>query len=106
VSVGVCGTTKGGYQGMSEKEKKEVEWDGNVPTTYRTKDGKALGRWINNQRSAKHKGVLKKERELKLMGTGLKWSVLSTNSWEDMMRELQLYVSEKTEDGSEWDGNV
>jgi hypothetical protein len=93
-------------RGMSEKEKKEVEWDGNVPTTYRTKDGKALGRWINNQRSAKHKGVLKKERELKLMGTGLKWSVLSTNSWEDMMRELQLYVSEKTEDGSEWDGNV
>jgi hypothetical protein len=93
-------------RGMTEKERKEVEWDGNVPTTYRTKDGKALGRWINNQRSAKHKGVLKKEREIKLMSTGLKWSVLSTNSWQDMMEELHLYVSEKTKDGSEWDGNV
>ena len=93
-------------RGMTEKERKEVEWDGNVPTTYRTKDGKALGRWVNNQRSAKHKGVLKKEREIKLMSTGLKWSVLSTNSWQDMMEELQIYVSEKTKDGSEWDGNV
>jgi Helicase associated domain len=92
--------------GMTEKERKEVEWDGNVPTTYKTTDGKALGRWINNQRSAKHKGVLKKEREIKLMSTGLKWSVLSTNSWQDMMDELLLYVSEKTKDGSEWDGNV
>ncbi|KAI2511094.1 hypothetical protein MHU86_3229 [Fragilaria crotonensis] len=92
-------------RGMTEKERKEVEWDGNVPTTYRTKDGKALGRWINNQRSAKHKECLRK-REIKLMSTGLKWSVLSTNSWQDMMEELQLYVSEKTKDGSEWDGNV
>jgi Helicase associated domain len=92
--------------GMTEKEKKELEWDGNVPTTFKTKDGKALGRWINNQRSAKHKGVLRKERELKLMSTGLKWSVLSTNSWQDMMDELHLYVAEKTKDGSEWDGNV
>ena len=93
-------------RGMTERERKEIEWDGNVPTTYRTKDGKALGRWINNQRSAKHKGVLKKEREIKLMSTGLKWSVLSTNSWQDMMEELQIYVTEKTKDGSEWDGNV
>ena len=93
-------------RGMSEKERKEVEWDGNVPTTYRTKDGKALGRWINNQRSAKHKGSLKKDREVKLMSTGLKWSVLSTNSWQDMMEELHVYVSEKTKDGGDWDGNV
>ena len=40
------------------------------------------------------------------MSTGLKWSVLSTNSWQDMMDELLLYVTEKTKDGSEWDGNV
>eukprot|EP00586_Coscinodiscus_wailesii_P009008 CAMPEP_0172522118 /NCGR_PEP_ID=MMETSP1066-20121228/292948_1 /TAXON_ID=671091 /ORGANISM="Coscinodiscus wailesii, Strain CCMP2513" /LENGTH=730 /DNA_ID=CAMNT_0013305089 /DNA_START=688 /DNA_END=2876 /DNA_ORIENTATION=+ len=84
----------------------EWEWDGNVPTTYKTKDGKALGRWINNQRSAKHKGVLKKERELRLVSTGLKWSVLSTNSWTDMMNELRIYVKDKTKDGKQWDGNV
>ena len=74
--------------------------------TRQTKDGKALGRWINNQRSAKHKGSLKKERDLKLVSTGLKWSVLSTNSWQDMMNELKQYVREKTKDGQPWDGNV
>mmetsp|Transcript_22915 Transcript_22915/g.35373 ORF Transcript_22915/g.35373 Transcript_22915/m.35373 type:complete len:788 (-) Transcript_22915:926-3289(-) len=87
-------------------DKQKWEWDGNVPTTYKTSDGKALGRWINNQRSAKHKGVLKAEREARLIGTGLKWSVLSTNSWTDMMDELRLYVQEKTKDGKPWDGNV
>lgn len=93
-------------KGMPEEEKKNWDWDGNVPTTFKTPDGKALGRWINNQRSAKHKGNLKREREVKLVSTGLKWSVLSTNSWQDMMEELQLYVAEKTKDGQEWDGNV
>ena len=83
-----------------------LEWDDNVPTTFKTADEKALGRWINNQQAAKHKGVVEKERETKLMSTGLKWSVLSTNSWQDMMDELLLYVTEKTKDGSEWDGNV
>lgn len=84
----------------------KLEWDGNVPTTYKTKDGKALGRWINNQRSAKHKGVLKLDRELRLVSTGLKWSVLSTNAWPDMMNELRLYVKDKTKNGQKWDGNV
>jgi len=93
-------------KGTPEHEKKNWEWDGNVPTTYKTKDGKALGRWINNQRSAKHKGNLKRDREVKLVSTGLKWSVLSTNSWQDMMEELKLYVRDKTKDGQEWDGNV
>ena len=74
-----AGTMKGG---------KEWKWDGNVPTTYKTKDSKALGRWINNQRSAKTKGSLKPEREERLLSTGLKWSVLSTNAWPDMLKEL------------------
>lgn len=60
-----------------------------------TKDGKALGRWVNNQRSSKNKGSLKKEREDRLLSTGLKWSVLSTNAWPDMMNELRIYVAEK-----------
>jgi len=93
-------------QKAAAENKQKWEWDGNVPTTYKTSDGKALGRWINNQRSAKHKGVLKAEREARLIGTGLKWSVLSTNSWTDMMDELRLYVKEKTKDGKPWDGNV
>lgn len=60
-----------------------------------TKEGKALGRWINNQRSAKNKGALKEEREARLVSTGLKWSVLSTNSWSDMLNELKNFVKEK-----------
>eukprot|EP00559_Dactyliosolen_fragilissimus_P002081 CAMPEP_0184868146 /NCGR_PEP_ID=MMETSP0580-20130426/29324_1 /TAXON_ID=1118495 /ORGANISM="Dactyliosolen fragilissimus" /LENGTH=1157 /DNA_ID=CAMNT_0027368839 /DNA_START=724 /DNA_END=4197 /DNA_ORIENTATION=+ len=91
---------------LSEEEKKEWVWDGNVPTMFKTKDGKALGRWINNQRSAKTKGNLKPERERRLLGTGLKWSVLTTNAWTDMMEELRIYVKEKTKEGKKWDGNV
>jgi hypothetical protein len=93
-------------KGMSEEEKVKWEWSGNVPTMYKTKDGKALGRWVNNQRSAKSKGTLKDEREIRLLSTGLKWSVLTTNAWTDMLEELKLYVKEKTKDGKAWDGNV
>ena len=91
---------------LPEEKKKAWVWDGNVPTNYKTKCGKALGRWINNQRSAKSKGTLKDEREVRLVSTGLKWSVLTTNSWRDMLRELQIYVNEQTKDGRPWDGNV
>lgn len=91
---------------LSPEAKKSWEWCGNVPTTYKTPDGKALGRWINNQRSAKNKGTLKIEREMRLVSTGLKWSVLSTNAWPDMMNELRIYVREKTKNGQKWDGNV
>jgi len=91
---------------MSEEEKKAWVWDGNVPTNYKTKCGKALGRWINNQRSAKAKGTLKDDREVRLVSTGLKWSVLTTNSWKDMLRELEIYVHEQTRNGRVWDGNV
>eukprot|EP00985_Skeletonema_marinoi_P001632 scaffold658_cov110-Skeletonema_marinoi.AAC.4 len=91
---------------LPEEKKKTWVWDGNVPTNYKTKCGKALGRWINNQRSAKSKGTLKDDREVRLVSTGLKWSVLTTNSWRDMLRELQIYVTEQTKDGRPWDGNV
>lgn len=93
-------------EGMSDEEIEKWEWSGNVPTMYKTKDGKALGRWINNQRSAKSKGSLKPEREERLISTGLKWSVLTTNAWTDMLEELKVYVKEKTRDGQPWDGNV
>ena len=80
---------------LPEDAKKEWAWDGNVPTTYKTKDGKALGRWVNNQRSAKSKGVLKDDREKRLVDAGLKWSVLASNSWNEMLDELRIYVNEQ-----------
>jgi hypothetical protein len=57
---------------------------------------------VNNQRSSKAKGALKKDREEKLISTGLKWSVLVTNSWEDMINELRVYVKEKVRNGNVW----
>lgn len=92
-------------KGMTEAEKKEWIWDGNVPTTHKTKDGKALGRWVNNQRSAKSKGALKDEREKRLVDAGLKWSVLASNSWNEMLAELRIYVNEQIKAGRKWDGN-
>ena len=91
---------------MTEEEKKVWIWDGNVPTTYKTKDGKALGRWVNNQRSAKSKGNLKDDREQRLIGAGLKWSVLPTNSFNEMLDELSIYIKDQHRQGKAWDGNV
>ena len=96
---------KDGTAGMTDAQKAEWAWDGNVPTTYKTKDGKALGRWVNNQRSAKSKGSLKKEREKRLVDAGLKWSVLASNSWNEMLEELRIYVAEQVKQGKKWDGN-
>lgn len=87
---------------MNEDQKAAWIWDGNVPTSYKTPCGKALGRWINNQRSAKAKDTLKDDREVRLVSTGLKWSVITTNSWKYMLAELELYVSEQTKTGRPW----
>jgi len=94
------------FQALTHYIEQQADWDGNVPTHYKTKDGKALGRWVGNQRAAKHKGLLKPDRLKRLESTGLKWTVLSTNAWTDMMQELRLYVMEKTKDGQVWNGNV
>jgi len=92
---------------MSADEKKNWVWDGHVPTNYKTKDGKALGRWINNQRSAHAKGSLKKDREERLVSAGLRWSVLATkNAFDDMLKELEIYIDEQAKQGIQWDGNV
>jgi Helicase associated domain len=92
--------------GQSEEDKNAWVWDGNVPTTHKAKDGKAIGRWVNNQRSAKGKGSLKGERLQRLESIGLKWSVLVSNSWNDAFGELQKYSDEQKKAGKEWDGNV
>jgi hypothetical protein len=91
---------------MSEAELASWTWDGNVPTNHKTKDGKALGRWVNNQRSARAKGTLKADREQRLVDAGLKWSVMVSNAWEEMLSELERYVSEQAQAGKKWDGNV
>jgi hypothetical protein len=91
--------------GLNEEEKKEWAWDGNVPTTFKTDDGKALGRWVNNQRSAKSKGALKDDREQRLVDAGLKWSVLACNSWNEMLEELRIYIADQVKLGKKWDGN-
>ena len=64
-------------QYVAEKKKGGNEWDGNVPANYRTEDvpPRALGRWINRQRSAYGKGKLKPEYVAKLNEIGLKWSI-------------------------------
>jgi len=91
---------------MPEEDKHLWVWDGNVPTTHKAPDGKALGRWVNNQRSAKSKSALKDEREQRLVDAGLKWSVLASNSWNEMLEELRIYVQDTTKQGRKWDGNV
>ena len=88
---------------MDEVQKSDWIWDGNVPTSYTTPCGKALGRWITNQRSAKAKGTLKDDREVRLVSTGLKWS--ASYSWRQMLCELEIYVHEQMKDGA-WNGNV
>jgi hypothetical protein len=93
-------------RGLSQSEKDDWIWDGNVPTTYKTKDGKALGRWVSNQRSAKSKETLREDREERLASAGLKWSVVMSGAWNEMFDELRHYVNEQAGQGKKWDGNV
>jgi hypothetical protein len=62
---------------VEEKKREGGDWDGNVPANFRTNENppRALGRWINRQRSAFMKNKLKKEYMEKLNTVGLKWSV-------------------------------
>lgn len=60
-----------------------------------TPEGKALGRWVNNQRSNKNKGNMRPDREEQLISTGLRWSNTPSNSWQNMMNELKVYIEEK-----------
>jgi hypothetical protein len=63
------------------KERKGLDpknaWDGNVPANYKTshKPPKALGRWVNRQRSNYSKKRIKKEHIEKLNELGIRWSV-------------------------------
>lgn len=91
---------------MTPEEKAAWTWEGHVPTVFKTKDGKALGRWINNQRSAKGKDQLREDREDRLVAAGLKWSVLTSNAWNEMFEELRIYINEQVAQGKQWNGNV
>jgi hypothetical protein len=58
---------------MNDEQKAAWIWDGNVPARYKTPCGKALGAWINKQRTAKAK--LKDNRELRLTSICLRWNM-------------------------------
>jgi hypothetical protein len=62
---------------VQEQINSHGSWDGNVPANYRTDDHppRALGRWINRQRSAHAKKKLKDTYADKLTQLGLKWAV-------------------------------
>jgi hypothetical protein len=62
---------------VNDRKAVDGDWDGNVPANYKTNDAppKALGRWINRQRTAHQKHKLKAEFADKLNSVGLKWSV-------------------------------
>ena len=64
---------------MNEEQKAAWIWNGHVPKGYKTPCGKALGRWINTQRTAKAKDTLKDDREVRLTSTGLRWNMKKMN---------------------------
>jgi hypothetical protein len=72
---------------VAERTKDGSEWDGNVPANYRTADNppRALGRWINRQRSAYQKDKLKPDAKEKLTKLGLKWAVHERRSMEEIL---------------------
>lgn len=90
---------------ISDQEKAAWIWDGNVPLRYRNSDGKALGKWVYQQRDAKRNKSLIDDREVLLLAIGLDWTD-RYNPWQDMVEELKSYVLENTKDGRVWDGNV
>jgi hypothetical protein len=47
---------------VNERKAADGDWDGNVPANYKTNDvpPKALGRWINRQRTA-HQNISLKQ---------------------------------------------
>ena len=64
------------FLGIEEIREMAWIWDGNIPARYKTPCGKALGRWINNQRSAKAKDKLKDDRKVRLISTCLRWRMM------------------------------
>jgi hypothetical protein len=60
---------------MNDEQKAEWIWNGNVPFSYKTPCGKALGVWISKQRAAKAKEKLKDNRELRLTSKCLRWNM-------------------------------
>jgi hypothetical protein len=62
---------------MNDEQKAKWIWDGNVPTSHKTPCGKALGKWISTQRTAKTDNTLKDIRELRLTSICLRWNMWS-----------------------------
>jgi len=88
---------------MSDEKKSAWVWDGNVPTYYQTPCGKLLGRWVNNQRTAKSNGTLDSDREERLNSLGLKLTSVRGGEWEQSLQLLEQYAQEQTTDDIPWD---
>ena len=88
---------------MSVEQKYAWIWDGNVPTSYLTPCGQALGRWVNNQRTAKSNGTLDSDREERLVSMGLRLLIVSSGEWEQSLQLLEQYAQEQTTDDIPWD---
>ena len=60
-----------------------------VPQRYETPDGFKLGHWVNQQRTAKSKGKLKREQVAKLDEQGFFWRLRV--AWDSALIHLQEY---------------
>jgi nitrate reductase assembly molybdenum cofactor insertion protein NarJ len=60
---------------MNDEQKAAWIWDGNVPQSFKTPCGKALGRWIDRQRQLKANKTLNDDRELRLTSKCLRWKM-------------------------------
>ena len=87
------------WQDMYNLAKKYYEYHGNlnVPFNLKTingylydKNGLNLGSWLHNQRTAKKKGTLSKDREEKLLAIGMVFDVLETR-WNEMYALAKAY---------------
>ena len=74
---------------MSSDSKTGKPWDGNVPTSQKIRvssvetgadEEKALGRWVNRQRTIYQSGKLNKERQEQLEKVGLQWAARTNTS--------------------------
>ncbi len=65
-----------------------------VPLSYKTKAGYALGRWIYRQREAHRAGELLSDRVERLSALGMHWGHTKRNDWDECFALVQRYYHE------------
>lgn len=71
----------------------ETHGDLDVPSSYVTADGFALGRWVINARQHRRKGWLRPVRIAALDGLGMVWDT-TQQSWSRFLEEMRAYRQE------------